>query len=371
MFQGNENKFKPDNEDFNSRNINAKCETKNIGKYIDTDPYSYVSDLIIQISKNITKGRGLSQAGVNALSLFILTGGLLYNYTVLPTTGVGLLKLYIVPILFLLYFLADMSKNISYINNLFMRIFKRSNFVYYAIINNSITLDDLEKFLQYKAFNSQQLIDIVEHLIKKTQFSPACQVSLMCNTALYDVESIDYIKSILLEFEFTTQAVCIFLERMEMRLDHNYLDKLIKKYGESQSVQFFMGIFHKNEINESSNLFYKLGYDFDYRKNPYDILVSLFNIVSVISILGVLWIIVKKLMLHSNWSDSFINWSDFFIDLDSAILIFGMLLFLSIGIECYLEFLRNQHYEKCVSKYLLGKKVDKNIIEDITSGFYF
>jgi len=38
-----------------------------------TDPISYFVDLIIQISKNITKGRGLSRRGVNALFLFCLT----------------------------------------------------------------------------------------------------------------------------------------------------------------------------------------------------------------------------------------------------------------------------------------------------------
>jgi len=43
-----------------------------------TDPISFLVDLIIKISKNLTKGRGLSRRGVNALFLFFLTALLLY-----------------------------------------------------------------------------------------------------------------------------------------------------------------------------------------------------------------------------------------------------------------------------------------------------
>ena len=35
----------------------------------------------------------------------------------------------------------------------------------------------------------------------------------MNNTSLYEVESINYVKDLLLKFNFTSQAVCIFLNR--------------------------------------------------------------------------------------------------------------------------------------------------------------
>src|SRR5690606_12303444 len=144
--------------------------------------------------------------------------------------------------------------NFSWINEGFMRIFGGKRFSYEAIINDSVSLYELETCLEYTAFSADQLIDIVKHLVKKNQFSPKSQAKLMLNTALYEVKSINYIKDLLLEFEFTTKAVCIFLKKMEMRLDHKYLDKLIEKYCESPSVLFSVGKYHKYKINDQNSL---------------------------------------------------------------------------------------------------------------------
>ena len=74
---------------------------------------SYLVELIVQISKYVTKGRGLSKNGVNALLLFLLTAGLLFKYTQMPTTLIDKLKLYSVPLIFLSYFFVDLANNID------------------------------------------------------------------------------------------------------------------------------------------------------------------------------------------------------------------------------------------------------------------
>jgi len=91
-----ENRLKQEDEDI-------KYNSLNDSKFIDTDPYSYFSDLIIQISKNITHGRGLSKRGINALSLFSLTSGLLYAHTEFPQTSIDILII-LGPIIFFLVF---------------------------------------------------------------------------------------------------------------------------------------------------------------------------------------------------------------------------------------------------------------------------
>jgi hypothetical protein len=214
-------------------------------KYIDTDPYSYISDLIIQVSKNITKGRGLSKRGVDALFLFILTSGLLYSYTQFPKNITEFFKIYIVSLIFLFYSFVDILKNVPFINNLYVSIFKKSDYICDTIINLSISLDELENYLASTVFTPQQFIDIIDYLIRMNQFSPRCQANLMNNKAFYGTESINYVKDLLLRFDFTSQAVCIFLSKMETRLDYNYLDKLTEKYHNFPTVLFLAGALHR------------------------------------------------------------------------------------------------------------------------------
>lgn len=359
---GNENKLKQEDEDI-------KYNSLNDSKFIDTDPLSYVSDLIIQISKNITHGRGLSKRGVNALSLFFLTGGLLYAHTVLPQTLVDFLKLYFFTLLFLLYFIIDVLKNITWINEGFMRIFGGRGFAYDAIIKDSFNLYELESCLEYTAFNADQLIDIVEHLIKKNQFSPRAQAKLMRNRALNEVKSINYIKNLLLEFEFTTKAVCIFLQRMETRLDYKYLDKLIEKYGESPSVQFTLGKYHKYVI-KNTNPFYEIGCEFDYKRTPYDIIKPLVNIVGMSLAFCILFMGGIQLLLVLDLSKDRPS-TIFDLVFCGACAIFILCLY---GYS-YLDDLNEKYFERYLHKSFLDKgNFDKNIIEGIVNdlkGVYF
>lgn len=358
--QGNENPCSIKNENPYSINIDAKCDSQNINKYIDTDPYSYISEWIIHISKNITNGRGLTQVGVNCLSLFLLTGGLLYAHTVFPQNIFGFLKLYLVPLSFFILFIMDLLNNITWVNNWFMKIFKKSEFEYCGIINDSVSLSELENYLQYKAFNSQQFISIVEHLKKKNQFSPKCQAKLMCNKALYEVESINYIKDSLLEFDFVTQSVCIFLKNMEMRLDPQYLEKLIERYGKSPSVLFSVGKYHKYKINESDSL-YRLGYEFHYKRKPYDKLLTSIRIFGMtLGIVLLILLLMSLLLIIQGLIEAFS------LILDQRFLIMFGLLFLSLIIACILNYLDEKQFEKSIRKYLQNKKdLDMNIIEDI------
>ena len=89
---------------------------------INEDPISYLIDLIIRLSKILTKGRGLSINGVKAFLLFLLTAGLLYGNTDMPTKIVDGIKLYFVPLIFVIYFLADLGRNVNMVNNFFKKL---------------------------------------------------------------------------------------------------------------------------------------------------------------------------------------------------------------------------------------------------------
>jgi len=356
---GNENKLKQDDEDI-------KYNSLNDSKLIDTDPYSYFSDLIIQISKNITHGRGLSKRGVNALLLFFLTFGLLLSHTSFPQTLIGFFKVYWIPLFFLLYFITDFLRNVSWINEGFMRIFGGRRFSYEAIINDSVNLYELETCLEYTSFSADQLIDIVKHLVNKNQFSPKSQAKLMLNTALYEVKSINYIKDLLLEFEFTSKAVCIFLKKMEMRLDHKYLDKLIEKYCESPSVLFSVGKYHKYKINDQNSL-YKLGYEFDYKSKPYDIIMIPVIVINVALLAGFLIIAITYILLFNEGAPH-----NHLSKINGVALIIGCLFLLFLKILSSLMDLKAKQPKKSISNYLSDKKdLDKNVIENIINDLDF
>ncbi|OEU42164.1 hypothetical protein BGV40_11025 [Methanosarcina sp. Ant1] len=263
MDQGNKNKRTSENENtLNNEDINDHHSL------IDIDPISYMSDFIIQISKNITKGRGLSQRGVNALFLFILTGSLLYQHTQFPKNITDFFGLYIVPFFFVLYFVVDFSKNIPTINNFFVKLFKRSDFAYYNIMNDSISLNNLEYYLKILPFSSEQIMNLIRHLLESNQLSPKVQTSLMHNNALYEIESSNYMKNVLLDYNFKPKEVCMFLKKMAKRLDPDYLDKIIEKYGAFPSVQFCIGHFHQYKKADSDS-FFRYGYEFAFKKQPY------------------------------------------------------------------------------------------------------
>jgi hypothetical protein len=366
MFRQEENELKLENEDLYSSNMDTKCSSQKIGKYIDTDPYSYISDLIIQISKNITNGRGLSQNGVNSLFLFILTGGLLYNYTVFPQSISQFLKLYLVSLLFLFYFIIDILKNIPFINNLFMRIFKRSDFAYCAIISDSISIYDLENCLEYKAFSSQQLIDIVEHLINKEQLSPKSQAKLMLNTSVYEIESVTYMKELVLKYEFTAHAICIFLRKMSRRLDYKYLDKLIEKYGKSPSVLFSVGKFHNYKVDGSNSLI-KLGYEFNFKRKPYFQIYFTSLIFSLLLSIILLFQFIKILLNFILFTSQGLYEEFLSTILKSQFLIlFCIMCIMTFFISPWLGNLYQMQTKTALNKYLLNKKnMDKDIIDEI------
>ncbi|AKB50904.1 hypothetical protein MSBRW_1651 [Methanosarcina barkeri str. Wiesmoor] len=366
-----------------SQNIVDKRSSQNVdNKYIDTDPISYITDLIIQISKNITKGHGLSKKGVNSLFLFLLTGSLLYQYTQFPQTLIQFFKIYAVPLIFLFYSFIDILKNVPFVNTLYVAIFKESDFICTAITNNAVSLDDLERYLLSMFFTPQQFIDIIEYLIKNNQFSPKCQVNLVKNVSLYEIESINYIKDLMLNFNFTSQAICIFLSKMQTRLDFNYLDKLTEKYREFPTVLFLAGSLHLYKINEPNSL-YKYGHEcennpphFNYSRNE----MFLFGI--VISLVAVLIYIMYKYsstsapMIVNLSGDVSGNVSGPLSGLASGPLSVNMsishntfVILLSI-LVIYMLFttlksLYDMHSVQSIQKYLMDKDLDEDVVEYI------
>ncbi|MGB9928854.1 MAG: hypothetical protein ACPK85_10680 [Methanosarcina sp.] len=373
MIQEGENKLNTQDKDPNY--AANKHSYQNIdNKYIDTDPLSYITDLIIQVSKNITKGHGLSKRGVNSLFLFLLTGGLLYQYAQSPQNITEFFTVYAVPLVFLFYSFMDILKNVSFVNTLYVRIFKQSDFVCDTIINYSISLDELERYLLHTVFTSQQFTDIMEYLVRNNQLSPQCQVNLMRNYSLYEVESINYVKDLLLKFNFTPQAVCIFLSKMQKRLDCDYLDKLTEKYRDFPTILFLAGAFHLYKADEPNSL-YKYGYEcehnppkFSYSRNE----LLLGGI--VIILLTVLAYIIYSFSLTGDTFNANMsaNLSGDLIGPLSANINIGqqtvLIILAIIALSYFLSILNslyNMHSIQSVQKYLTDKNLDEVVIEHI------
>lgn len=382
MPQEEKNKLKPGNEDFDSMNIDAKCGIQNIGRYIDTDPYSYVSDLIINLSKSITKGQGLSQRGVNSLFLFVLTSGLLYSYTQFPQNLTGFFDIYKVPLIFLFYVFMDLLKNIPRINNFFMITFNKSDFIYCSILSGSIRIYDLEYYLKKLPFNSEQLMNITNYLIENDHFSSRFQSSLMRNDALYIILSNNYVKKLILDHDFTSQSVCIYLRQTRDRLSDEYLDELIKKYGNFSSVLFCIG-FYNFYKSDGLNCFLNLGYNYYMtprtRYHKWKILKLIKQSLIFIAILFfalLLFYFFQKpflSLLQNSGSAQMITVisSDFFIPISCiTLIILAVALSLSVVLITWLS----QYRAKCsIRNYLKSSNLNedefKNIMRDI-NGIY-
>lgn len=227
---------------------------------------SYLLDLIIQISKTLTKGRGLSKNGVNAFLLFLLTAGLIYTNTEMPTSYSGGLKLYFVPLVFLIYFLVDLGKNIDKVNRFFKRLQQRTEFTYDNIMNGTISHEDLELYLSTLSFSFDQIKNIVEKLVSSEQFTPYLQNNLLSNREIYRTDILPFIKESLINIDWVPSAVCVFLGKMSGNLPTTYLNKIIKKYGDNPSVLVALGYFHHYK-QDDSNIYFKIGYEFKYTKH--------------------------------------------------------------------------------------------------------
>lgn len=383
MTQENEIKLNTPNEN-QSSTANKRTYQNIDSKYIDTDPISYITDLIIQVTKNATKGHGFSKRGVNALFLFLLTGGLLFKYTEFPQNLTGFFKIYAVPLVFLFYSIMDILRYIPFINNLYIIVFRQSDFICDTIINNSISLDELENYLASKSFTPQQFTDIIEHLIRENQFSPKCQVNLMNNYSLYEVESINYIKDLLLKFNFTSQAVCIFLCEMKTRLDYNYLDKLTEKYCDFPTVLFLAGALHKYKTNESKSL-YKYGYEYEHNGGDLSIsrgvLAAAFIVISLAAALIYNVYIFSStsgpmtVNLSGNLSGSMSENLSANLSASPSILVVIVSLFVIIVISFLFNLFKDIQLEESVQKYLMDQNLDgevvEHIVEDLNSIDYF
>lgn len=263
---------------------------------------SYLVDLIIQLSKYVTKGRGLSKNGVNALLLFLLTAGLLYNYTERPTTLSGMLNIYSVPLIFLSYSIVDLAKKWEFIDRFFRRVGQRKEFTYKNIMDGNIHYEDLEYEISDIDFSYKQIIGIIKKLVDSNQFTPNAQNSLLLNNAIYRIDTLplikdSFIKSVYIkttqeqelleqgektniettpiDIKWTPSAVCIFLSKMHNNLTIEYLDKLIEKYKEFPSVLIAIGHFY--QYKKGDDAYFKIGNEFKYTKNR----TTIFKILSV------------------------------------------------------------------------------------------
>lgn len=266
---------------------------------------TYLVELITQISKYLTKGRGLSKNGVNSLLLFLLTAGLLYQHTNMPTTLTDKLKLYFVPLIFFSYSAIDLAKNIEKINNFFRRLGQRTDFTYENIMQGNINYEDLKYDLSNLNFTYRQTIDVIKKLTDSEQFTPKLQNYLLRNDAIYRIDTIPLIRDSFINpisistdqeqgksdsreaidntpinIKWAQSAVCIFLSKMNGNLSKEYLDKLIDKYKECPSVLIAIGYFHRYKNGDYA--YFKIGNEFKYKRNRTKISLILFSFSAII-----------------------------------------------------------------------------------------
>jgi hypothetical protein len=206
------------------------------------------------------------------------------------------------------------------------------------------------------------------------QFSPICQINLMCNTSLYEVESINYIKDLLLKFNFTSQAVCIFLCEMKTRLDYNYLDKLIEKYRDFPTVLFLAGALYKYKIDEPNSL-YKYGYEYEHSGKYYSGSRGEWGVaVIAISLAAVLIYIVYifsstsgplTVNLSGNLSGPLSENLSGNLSASPNVLVIIVFLFVITVIYTLLTCLSDTHLEVSVQKHLMETNLDEVVVESI------
>lgn len=244
-------------------------------KSIDEDPIAYLIDLVISFSKILTKGRGLSRNGVKALLLFLLTAGLLYQNTILPTNTWEIVKLYWIPLIFLMYFFVDLGRNIDRVNNFFKKLSQKTDFIYDNIMEGSISHDELEFYLRTLPFSYEQITEIIIKLINEGQFTAGAQNSLLQNDVIYRIDTLPLIKESFINpisikdstvnIEWMSSATCVFLTNMSGNLTTEYLDKLIERYKEYPSVLVAIGFhyyYRKSDTDEAVNNYIKIGSEF-------------------------------------------------------------------------------------------------------------
>ena len=272
-------------------------------KSIDEDPIAYLIDLVISFSKILTKGRGLSRNGVKAFLLFLLTAGLLYQNTILPTNTWEIVTLYWIPLIFLTYFFIDLGRNIDRINNFFKKLSQKTDFIYENIIDGSISHEELEFYLRTLPFSYEQITDIIKKLVDEGQFTAGAQNSLLKNNAIYRIDTLplirdSFINPISIEdstvnIEWRSSATCVFLKNNSGNLTKEYLDKLIEKYKESPSVLVAIGFHHHYRKDDTENNYFKIGYEFKDSKPWLKITKFLYNLSIVVFIILILFILAN------------------------------------------------------------------------------
>jgi len=335
-----------------------------------SDSISYLVELIIQISKYITNGRGLSKNGVNALLLFFLTFGLIIAYVPFPITLKEGLKIFIVPLVFLLYVVVDLAKNIEKINNFFRRLGRKTDTIYDSILKGTIEHKDMNSYLHYLPFSFEQIKEIITKLIESRQFTQYAQKHLLYNNSLYRVDTLPYIKESIIEpidiknssnnFEWAPSAVCLFLRKTWNNLSIEYLEKIIEKYGKYPSVLIALGYFQ--HYRKEDNNYYKIGYEFKYNWNLMNYVKVIYWSVSISMIILVISVFILFILNV----------------IGNATYLFTLFVFLLVVviITNVFTYLRNNYFKYSIKRHL--KKYDfiqdnyliEEITDDLFSSFY-
>jgi hypothetical protein len=220
-----------------------------------------VPSLFIKRIRTLLEQNGItvSDRGITALSWSIVIAGLLWANVPLPEGNIKILKLYWLPSGLFLYFIFELILNVESLNRRFKKIFAKTELTFRDILSGRSDDEEIEVYLATVPFKSEHFKEIILYLRDSGRLSPKAQWNLMLNKRICG-PILPYIKKSLIENEWTTQAVCKFLQRTAHNLEESYLSEIVKKY-KSPSVLFNLGRYHnfKGDLDGEDERYFSSG----------------------------------------------------------------------------------------------------------------
>ena len=150
----------------------------------------------------------------------------LYFNTKLPPKFVDILKLYYIPIIFSVYFVYDLTRNIPKIDRFWKRLFQKTEFSFSNIIDGNVTHEDLEFYLLTVSFNSHQLETIFKKLIETKQFTPKAQINIFRNKKIHRIDTFQVLREYIINFDWNPSAICEIVGKAQFSNISALLSKL-------------------------------------------------------------------------------------------------------------------------------------------------
>ena len=218
-----------------------------------SDIAGYFINLIMNLFSIIFKGKEISRKGAHAFALSILTASTLIPNTTFPTNVMGFIKMYIIPLVFLSYFIIDVLQNFDWFDRFLKKIQGKNDLACEDIKSDIVTSNDVENLLYSISFTCEQLKEIVLYLRKNNQFTRTAQYYLLTKSKKFSIKTDNYIKQSLKIDAWDSLAVCIYLKRKRFNLSDDFIKELYVKYKYEPTVVFNIGQYHHFLVTDDLN----------------------------------------------------------------------------------------------------------------------